>query len=804
MSRFCRKRTFSKFRTSSRSFYLCGRFCCRPLRARHHSNVYIYLNMRLLFIFFAFFALNTAVFAQKGDKCILRGNVYDKDSAEPIGFATVKFEGMPIGTTTDVNGFFSLSELKAGTYNLVVSYLGYDDYKAEIKLEKGQILFQNIYIKESGQRIETVTISGKKEQAKSDVQISKIAVTAKQIRALPSTGGQADIAQYLTVLPGVVFTGDQGGQLYIRGGSPVQNRILLDGMTIFNPFHSIGFYSVFETELIRNVDVLTGGFNADYGGRISAVVDVKTREGNRKRLAGLVSASPFMAKAILEGPIVPLKKEGGSSMSVVFAGKKGLINQTDKLFYNYVDSENGIPFDFTDYYGKLSLNAGNGSKLNIFGFQYNDKVDYPISDFSWNTGGLGIDFTMIPQNSNLIISGNFAFSGYETRIEEADRKERNSGLNGFSGGLTFSNFGRNSELKYGLELVGFKTDFNFVNNRDINIEEVENNSEFNSFIRWKRKLGNLVIEPGFRLQYYQSLNNISPEPRLGLKYSLTNSLRLKAAAGLYSQNLLSTINERDIVNLFVGFLSSPGGALYEPGSTTNTISNRLQKASHAVAGVEIDLASNLDLNIEGYYKDFSQLIALNRNKKVGSDPNYFVETGTARGIDVSLKWEGKKAYLWGAYSLGFVRRNDGEQVYPPVFDRRHNMNLVATYQMGKKDEWEIGGRWNFGSGFPFTLTQGFYHNLDFGNGINSDVYGDDGSLGIDYATKRNGGRLPYYHRFDVSVKRMFEFTKHIKMEVTAACTNVYDRPNIFYFDRVRYTRVNQLPILPSLSMTLQF
>ncbi len=141
-----------------------------------------------------------------------------------------------------------------------------------------------------------------KEQAKSEVQISKLSVTAKQIRSLPSAGGQADIAQYLTVLPGVVFTGDQGGQLYIRGGSPVQNRILLDGMTIFNPFHSIGFYSVFETELIRNVDVLTGGFNADYGGRISAVVDVKTREGNRKRLAGLVSGSPFLAKAMIEGP----------------------------------------------------------------------------------------------------------------------------------------------------------------------------------------------------------------------------------------------------------------------------------------------------------------------------------------------------------------------------------------------------------------------------------------------------------------------------------------------------------------------
>lgn len=762
--------------------------------------------MRLLLLLFAFLAVAPAVSAQKSDKCIVRGYVYFKDNAEPIPFATVKLEGTTIGAATDINGFFSLSELKAGSYTLVAAYLGYQDIKIPIKLERGQILFQNIYMVEDAQSLQAVEISGKKEQAKSDVQISKIAVTSKQIRALPSVGGQADIAQYLTVLPGVVFTGDQGGQLYIRGGSPVQNRILLDGMTIFNPFHSIGFYSVFETELIRNVDVLTGGFNADYGGRISAIVDVKTREGNRKRLSGLVSASPFMAKAIIEGPVVPLKSEGGGSMSVVVAGKKALINQTDSRFYSYVDKENGIPFDFTDYYGKVSVNAGNGSKFNVFGFQYNDRVDYPISDFQWKTGGVGIDFTLIPQSSNLIINGNFAFSGYDTKIEEADRKERNSGLSGFSGGLTFTNFGRNSELRYGLEMVGFRTDFNFVNVLGVTTEEVENNSEFNSFVRWKRKFGNLVIEPGLRLQYYQSLNNLSPEPRLGVKYSLTDNLRLKAAAGYYTQNLVSTINERDIVNLFVGFLSSPP-RLFKAGSDNEVISNRLQKAVHGVAGVEIDLAKNFDLNIETYYKGFTQLIGLNRFKRQGSDPNYFVETGSARGIDVSLKWEGKHAYLWGAYSLGYVLRDDGEQVYPPVFDRRHNMNLVATYQAGKKEEWEFGARWNFGSGFPFTLTQGFYNSVGFNNGIDTDVYGGNSQsddLGIDYATKRNGGRLPYYHRLDLSAKRTFTFTKYLKLEVTAACTNTYDRKNIFYFDRVRYDRVDQLPIMPSLSATLQF
>lgn len=769
--------------------------------------------------------------AQRGDKGTVRGNIYDKATAQPIAFATVQIDGAAMGTTSDINGFFSIANIPAGKYSLKVSYLGYNDFSTPITIVKNEIIYQSVYLEESGTALGEIVISGKKEQAKTEVQVSKLTVTPKQIRSLPSAGGQADIAQYLTVLPGVIFTGDQGGQLYIRGGSPVQNRILLDGMTIYNPFHSIGFFSVFETELIRNVDVLTGGFNADYGGRISAIVDVKTREGNRKRLSGLVSASPFQAKALVEGPLVKLKEEGGASVSFIFTGKRSLIDRTANSLYQYVGDTSkifglleqpeswkdinrrnlsdstytrGIPFVYNDYYGKLSLIAGNGSKLNFFGFNYTDRVNFPIADFSWQSAGGGFDFTLIPTNSNTIVNGTLTYSKYDSKIEEADRKERSSGINGFYGALNFTNFDRNNELKYGLELTGFRTDFTFVNFRDIQFTQFENTTEISFYLRYKRKFGPLVIEPGFRFQYYQSLNNASPEPRLGLKYNITDNFRFKAAGGLYSQNLLSTVNERDVVNLFVGFLSGPEETVYKAGSTTERVDHRLQKSAHAVGGFEVDITNNFEVNIEGYYKDFSQLFALNRNKLQPQDPNYIVETGAAYGIDLSLKLEAKKFYIWGAYSYGFVTRFDGEQDYPPVFDRRHNLNLVSTYQMGKKKEWEFGARWNMGSGFPFTLTQGFYTGYNFNNGIGTDVLGGNGDLGIVYADERNGGRLPYYTRLDLSVKRIIEFSKHGKIEITASCTNAYNRPNIFYFDRVRYTRVNQLPILPSLSMTVQF
>jgi len=760
--------------------------------------------MRNLLCCFVLILLTGSLSAQKVEKGVVRGNIFDKETAQPVGFATVRVDGANAGAITDINGFFSISDVPVGQYKLIVSLTGYDTWSGDIEIKRNEILYKDIYISESGQKLDEITISGKKEQAKSDVQISKLQVTPKQIRALPSAGGQADIAQYLTVLPGVIFTGDQGGQLYIRGGSPVQNRILLDGMTIYNPFHSIGFFSVFETELIRNVDVLTGGFNSDYGGRISAIVDVKTREGNRKRLSGLASVSPYQARAIIEGPISPLKEDGGSSVSFVLAGKQALINQLDKTFYPNVNDSTGIPFDYRDFYGKLSLLTGNGTKINFFGFSYDDGVDFPIADFSWESGGGGLDFTLVPNNSSTIINGVFTYSKYDSRIEEADRRPRQSGIAGYHAGLNFTNFSRNTELEYGIELTGFRTEFEFTNFRGFLIDQNENTTEINSFVRWKRKIGRLVIEPGFRLQYYQSLNEISPEPRLGLKFNINDNLRFKAAGGLYSQNLLSTINERDVVNLFVGFLSGPGETFYKPGSTTEEAESQLQKSVHGVAGFEVDVTKNFELNIEGYYKKFTQLIAVNRNKLEAQDPDYTTETGDAYGIDLSMKLEWRRAYLWGAYSLGFVTRNDGEQEYPPVFDRRHNLNLVATYQAGKKNEWEFGARWNFGSGFPFTLTQGFYTSFDFNDGVGTDVLTGNPDIGIVYADKRNGGRLPYYHRLDLSAKRIFRFSKHSNLEVTASCTNVYDRPNIFYFDRVRYDRVDQLPIMPALSLTFQF
>jgi hypothetical protein len=409
----------------------------------------------------------------------IRGNVYDKDSGEPVLYANVFLMDTEFASTTYSDGFFSFTNVPVGNYTILITYIGYDSVKSEVSVTADQIQYKKMYLSESSFELETVSISGKRQQMRTEVQISTLAVTQKQIKSLPSTGGEADIAQYLQVIPGVISTGDQGGQIYIRGGSPVQNLVLLDGMPIYNPFHSIGFFSVFETEAIRKVDVLTGGFNAEYGGRISAIVDIQTREGNKKRVGGLVSVNPFIAKALLEGPILPLKDESSTTISYLLTAKHSYINRTSQTFYPYATTDStGLPFEFTDLYGKVTIAGPSGSKLNIFGFNFKDRVNYPgIAAFNWEAKGGGANFRLIPANSSLVMDGTVGFSDYKIGLQEADSEPRTSSINGFNLNLNFTYFGNNSELKYGFAFNGFTTNLQFRNFLGITFTQEENTTE---------------------------------------------------------------------------------------------------------------------------------------------------------------------------------------------------------------------------------------------------------------------------------------------------------------------------------------
>jgi len=279
---------------------------------------------------------------------------------------------------------------------------------------------------------------------------------------------------------------------------------------------------------------------------------------------------------------------------------------------------------------------------------------------------------------------------------------------------------------------------------------------------------------------------------------------------------MSAASDRDVVNLFYGFLSGPTDLASE--FQGEPVTSKLQKARHAVAGFEFDINAISEVNVEGYIKEFTQITNVNRDKifdnnKENSEnkdiqayqrESFIVEEGEAYGFDITYKLENKQWYVWTVYSYNVVNRNDGIRQYQPHFDRRHNVNIVNSYDFGEDLKWNANIRWNFGSGFPFTLTQGFYEQLDFNGGASSEFVTENGELGI-YYDEINRGRLPYYHRLDASLKRRFKLKKeNRKAEAIFSVTNVYNRENIFYFDRVNYKRENQLPLLPSLSFSYSF
>ncbi|MFO8086750.1 MAG: TonB-dependent receptor [Bacteroidales bacterium] len=772
------------------------------------------MRQLIIFIFTAILlgiSFTGSVWAQE-ESGTVKGFVYDKKSGEPVIFTNVYFKGTSIGASTDVNGFFSITRIPPGKYTLLVTAMGYDSLSMPVTIVAGKTINKELFAEPSSINLKGVNISGKRQAARTETQTSAVKIQPKEIEKLPSIGGEPDIAQYLQVLPGVIFTGDQGGQLYIRGGSPVQNKVLMDGMVVYNPFHSIGLFSVFDTDIMRHADVLTGGFSAEYGGRISSVMDITTRDGNKRETKVKLSASPFQAKTVVEGPLKKQTDSTVSSSSFIFSAKRSLLEESAPVFYDYVN-EDGLPFNYTDIYGKISFNGANGSKINFFGFNFQDNVLYQgISEYDWVNGGGGTNFVVVPDNSEVLMDGNFAYSQYKITQETPGQSPRESTINGFNLGLNFTYFTGNNKLKYGLAMQGFKTSLQFFNSVDRKIEQLENTTEISAYVVYKLMFGDLILEPSFRTHYYASLSEFSPEPRIAAKYNVTDFLRLKFAAGIYSQNLISTKYDRDVVNLFYGFVSGPDNLPSD--FQGEEVTSKLQKAEHIVAGAEVNITDNITMNIEGYYKNFSQLTNLNRNKIFADSPEYtdrpdylkkdfIIENGHAKGLDLTVNYRDLRLYLWAVYSLGYVEKSDDFITYNPHYDRRHNINLVGSYTLGKDLNWEVNVRWNFGSGFPFTPSAGYYPKIIFDDGISSDYTDDNGDFTIFYGDI-NSQRFPTYHRLDMGFSRIFYPTTNSKLEVKASITNVYNRQNIFYIDRVTGNRIDQLPVMPSLGISWEF
>ncbi len=758
----------------------------------------------------------TTAFAQSG---AIKGFVYDKKSGEPLIGVNVMVSNSRSGVQTDDNGYFSLT-LDAGSYTLSVSSLGYDSINFTANLLPDAIINKKFYLISKSTELKDVVVSGRKVEKITRTNVAVTKITPMEMKKLPSAGGEPDLAQYLQVIPGVVFTGDQGGQLYIRGGSPAQTGIYIDGVTIYNPFHSIGLFSVFETEAVRSVDVYSAGYGAQYGNRTSAIVDVHYKDGNKNNLAGIVSVSPVMSRIMLEGPLVKSKKvDNGSGITFLVSGKTSYLDQTSKSVYGGFGDvfKYGLPYKFTDVYGKVTFNGDNGSKLNLFAFNFddqasllNDATHKSDGDYHWKNFGTGATFVVSQSNSTALIDGKFAYSNYDIGLSQVghpiDTIPSSSSINGFESAINFTYFlPHYSQIKYGVEVNGTHTALNYYSAAGVSTTMDRQSTTASIYFMYRQIFnGKFIFEPSMRVQYYSELNKISPQPRLGIKYNITDNVRLKAATGLYAQNIISTKNDRDIVNLFTGFLLSPDEQL--KNADKETVKTNLQTAFHAVAGIEVDI-NKVELNFEPWLKTFGQIDELNRNRLSPTEASFVAASGKAFGADLSAKYNHDRVYLWGAMGYQEVYYtsldiNGVKQTYPTPFDTRFNANALVSYTAGKKKNWDISARYNIHSPFPFTQTQGFFENVPIS--LSGNPNNAPGSLSIIYDEKINGGRLSWYHRLDLSTKKHFALKNKTGIDATFALTNAYNRQNIFYVNRTTNVRVYQLPLFPSINVTWNF
>jgi len=766
----------------------------------------------VLFLIF----LTSAAIAQTAT---VRGFVLDAESGEPVIFINVYLEGTNYGAQTDVNGYYSLTKVKQGSFTLIVSGMGYEKYSEKIELKNGVILSRNVSLKSSAIEMEEVTISGEKIEARTQVKMSVTSVSTRQITSIPSVGGQADIAQYMQVIPGIVFTGDQGGQLYVRGGAPVQNKITLDGMTITQPLHSIGLFSVFDNDIMKNADVFTGGFGAEYGGRLSSMVDVTYRDGNKYKTHGVVGASTFGAKFSIDGPIKKPKNADDGSITYVLSIKDSYLDQTSTSIYPYVNDGNGLPFDYTDVFGKISFRSAGGTKFNLMGFSFNDNVKFDAqTNLEWTNWGIGGNFVLVPSSSSALVQGKVNYSNYKIDLTESDLAPRSSSVQDFNIGMDMKYFIKNNTLKYGFDISGVSTTFDSFNSVGLKTNQSSNTTNLSLYGLYEFLLANdkLVINAGFRAIYYSSISYLSPEPRLGIKYNISPVFRIKASTGLYSQDVVATNSDRDVVNLFRGYVTSPesiNDEIVNQDGTVNEINKSIQKASHFIFGFEFDVTESLNLSLEGYYKKFNELISSNRHKLFPESnieapdflkTDFLVETGDAAGLDLSATYEDRKNFFLLAASLAKTQRWDGVIEYYPVYDRRFNLNLVLSRKFGNKNSWSANLRFNFGSGFPFTQTAGFYQPENLENGVYTDITtSNSNELGL-VLSDLNQGRLPNYMRLDLGIKKIFFFKGQSRIEIDVSVTNVTDRKNVFYVNRITSKVIYQLPILPALGINFYF
>ena len=730
------------------------------------------------------------------DRASLSGYVLDAVSGETLIGANVIVEEKGTGASTNTSGYYTIPRLEPGTYTVRFSYVGYRTVLEEVTLEAGESRTLNIELLPDDVAIDEVVVTAEEADAREARAVGVSQLPTRLVRELPSVL-EPDVFRSLQLLPGIAQASDFSSGLYIRGGSPDQTLILLDRTRVYNPTHFFGFFSTFNPDAIKDVQVYKGAYPARYGGRLGSVVDIYNKDGNRRATRGTASVGLLASRAMLEGP---LPDEKGSYM---IAARRSTLEPLLAVLQG-ADID-GIPenFYFYDINSKINWDASQRNRFSLSLYAGRDKLLLPFLDdaefdVAYGNQTLSLDWTHIFSNR---LFGNFTFTGSRyfsepiatiggTEIEQentvtdlsvkADLELEASSSHRLEGGLWAG-------------LLSFELSNRFQG--DEAFGQTTNTAYLEAYVQDRyRATDRLEIELGVRANYFAQGEYFRLGPRASVEYAASDNLRLQAGAGRYHQFL--TLETNDAFSAFDQWLTTDVGV---PPASGNQY----------VLGAKIDLAPGYRLDVEGYYRTMDNLFELNPllPDRAGLDyaDAFMFGEGYAVGAEVFL--EKRRGTVTGflSYTLGETRRRFSEinnfEYFAPRYDRTHDLNLVVNYDLASN--WRLSGVFAYATGQAFTSAVGQYR-------LGSDPV--RGSTANVVRTRFNADRLPAYHRLDVGIARKGRFFGFADYEFQLQVINAYSRRNtwfVFYdFEDdggVTMNDIPQIPVpLPNLSLTLDF
>ena len=741
--------------------------------------------------------------AQEGAS--LSGYVRDAETGETLIQASALVKGTSRGAATNSEGYYTIQDLSAGTYTIVFSYIGYQNRVEKITLSAGEARRLDVELQPAGVAGEEVVVTG--EAADEEGSVSMDQVETALIKELP-TAFQPDVFRTLKLLPGVKTASDYSSNLYIRGGGPGQNLILLDGTTVYNPTHFFGFFSTFNPDAIKDVELYKGAYPVEYGGRLGGVVDIRNKDGNRRETSGGLSVGLLASRAYIEGPY------GGSGDSAdgsyMVAVRRSTLEPV--LAGLRRTGTDGIPdaFAFYDVNAKVNYDAGPDDKLSLSLYGGQDRLDLQFQtagrfDIDYGNQTISADWTHLFGSqafSTLQVTGSRYRSTPVANIANTEFEQTN-GVDDLSVNADIEYTpGSNHTLKGGAQwsLLSFQLQESF--DGSVTFDQDLRSQQAALYVQDTYKpTGDWTLKAGLRGSYFQKGSFWRLSPRLSAEYSLSPSVQLQAAYGRYHQYI--TLETSQLFTGFDTWLMSDEGV---PPSSGDQLA----------LGLTTQFGDGWQAEVEGYGRTMPGLFRedpfSSGTAGVPYAERFQIGDGRAYGLEALLRRETGDFTGFLSYTLGRTERRfpninetqaGGPQYYTPKYDRTHDLTLVANYRLTRG--WRLTSTFSYSTGQPYTRPERQFSTVD--SPFQSAT--DERTVLI---SPFNNARLPPYHRLDVGATRSGRFFGIADYEFKIQLINAYARRNVWFYQYERQddgslerTEIPQIPVpIPNLSFTLTF